>query len=134
MTANHLSNPAYRVELTRKAAKELKKIQREDRAVFEKIIACLRSLGDDPYMAGVKKLQGEEGYRARVGNYRVLYTIDNVTVVVEVFRVAHRREVYRGLFCEYGVLRAHALDPTFFGLNEAGGPSPVEVPPASCVS
>lgn len=97
MTANHVSNPAYRVELTHKAAKELKKIQREDRAVFEKIIACLRSLGDDPYMAGVKKLQGEEGYRARVGNYRILCTIDNGAVVVEVFRVGHRREVYRGL-------------------------------------
>ena len=50
MTANHVSNPVYRVELTRKAAKELKKIQREDRTAFEKIIACLRSLGDDPYM------------------------------------------------------------------------------------
>ena len=97
MTANHVSNPAYRVELTRKAAKELKKIQREDRAVFEKIIVCLQALGDDPYMAGVKKLQGEEGYRARVGKYRILYTIDNGAVVVEVFRVGHRREVYRGL-------------------------------------
>ena len=97
MTANHVSNPVYRVELTRKAAKELKKIQREDRTAFEKIIACLRSLGDDPYMTGVKKLQGEEGYRARVGNYRILYTIDNGAVVVEAFRVGHRREVYRGL-------------------------------------
>mgnify|MGYP000861939356 CR=1 FL=1 len=44
-----------------------------------------------------KELQGEEGYRARVGNYRILYTIDNGAVVVEVFRVGHRREVYRGL-------------------------------------
>ena len=44
-----------------------------------------------------KELQSEEGYRARVGNYRILYTIDNGEVVVEVFRVGHRREVYRGL-------------------------------------
>ncbi|WP_314849295.1 type II toxin-antitoxin system RelE/ParE family toxin [Rothia mucilaginosa] len=44
-----------------------------------------------------KELQSEEGYRARVGNYRILYTIDNGAVVVEVFRVGHRREVYRGL-------------------------------------
>ena len=35
-------------------------------------------------MTGVKKLQDEEGYRARVGNYRILYTIDNGAVVVEV--------------------------------------------------
>ncbi|WP_258165006.1 type II toxin-antitoxin system RelE family toxin [Rothia mucilaginosa] len=41
--------------------------------------------------------QCEEGYRAQVGNYRILYTIDNGAVVVEVFRVGHRREVYRGL-------------------------------------
>ena len=61
MTANHLSNPAYRVELTRKAAKELKKIQREDRAVFEKIIACLRSLGDDPYMAESRSYRAKKG-------------------------------------------------------------------------
>ena len=87
----------YQVKLTSKAEKELKKIQREDRIAFEKIIVCLRSLDDDPYMAGVKKLQGEEGYRVRVGNYRILYTIDNGAVVVEVFRVGHRREVYRSL-------------------------------------
>ncbi|WP_363187017.1 type II toxin-antitoxin system RelE/ParE family toxin [Rothia sp. HMSC072B04] len=50
-----------------------------------------------PVQVPFKKLQGEEGYRARVGNYRILYTIDNGAVVVEVFRVGHRREVYRGL-------------------------------------
>ncbi|MBS5101703.1 MAG: type II toxin-antitoxin system RelE/ParE family toxin [Rothia mucilaginosa] len=50
-----------------------------------------------PVQVLFKGPQCEEGYRARVGNYRILYTIDNGAVVVEVFRVGHRREVYRGL-------------------------------------
>ena len=64
MTANHLSNPAYRVELTRKAAKELKKIRREDRAVFEKIIACLRPLAMTPIW------RESRSYRAKKGTGR----------------------------------------------------------------
>lgn len=94
MSATHSS---YQVELTSKAEKELERIRQGDKILYKRIVDRLLSLGDDPHVAGVEKLQGEDGYRVRVGKYRILYTIDNGAVVVEVFRVGHRREVYRGL-------------------------------------
>ncbi len=64
------------------------------------ILTCLARLGDDPYRedADVKKLAGSDGlYRLRVGNYRVAYQIDNGRLVILVVKIAHRREVCRGL-------------------------------------
>jgi len=52
-------------------------------------------LEDNPRPKGAKKLSGREEYRLRVGNYRVLYTIDDMGHAVTVFAVGHRREVYR---------------------------------------
>jgi len=52
-------------------------------------------LEDNPRPRGTKKLSGREEYRLRVGDYRVLYTIDDKGCVVTVFAVGHRREVYR---------------------------------------
>jgi mRNA interferase RelE/StbE len=64
------------------------------------ILTRLARLGDDPYRedSDVKKLAGQEGlYRLRVGNYRVAYQIDNGRLVILVVKIAHRRDVYRGL-------------------------------------
>ena len=52
-------------------------------------------LEDNPRPRGVRKLGGREEYRLRVGDYRVLYTIDDGAFVVTVLAVRHRREVYR---------------------------------------
>jgi mRNA interferase RelE/StbE len=49
----------------------------------------------NPRPARVRKLQGTEGYRLRVGDYRVLYTVDDRSQTVVVYSVAHRREAYR---------------------------------------
>jgi mRNA interferase RelE/StbE len=54
----------------------------------------LLALEDNPRPAGAKKLHGEDSYRLRVGDYRVLYTIDDQSRVVTVYAVGHRREVY----------------------------------------
>jgi mRNA interferase RelE/StbE len=64
------------------------------------ILTRLARLGDDPYRedSDVKKLAGQEGLdRLRVGNYRVAYQIDNGRLVILVVKIAHRRDVYRGL-------------------------------------
>lgn len=82
----------YRVVITRSAAKELEEVPRKDR---EKIVSKIRALGSEPRPVGSEKLAGDEKYRIRHGNYRVLYQIDDGAVVVTVVRVAHRREVYR---------------------------------------
>jgi mRNA interferase RelE/StbE len=82
----------YRIVITRSAAKELEDIPRKDRA---KIVAKIQTLASDPRPSGSEKLAGDDKYRLRQGNYRVLYHIDDDAIVVTVVRIAHRREVYR---------------------------------------
>lgn len=65
-----------------------------------RILEALTPLGDDPYQEGlaVRKLTGHGNrYRLRVGDYRVIYRIDNDKLVIEVIEVGHRREAYRNL-------------------------------------
>ena len=60
------------------------------------MVAVLQELADSPRPKGVKKLVGQENeWRIRVGDYRVLYEVDDATRIVKIFRIAHRREAYR---------------------------------------
>ncbi len=63
--------------------------------IHKRISERILALETNPRPPGGKKLQGEEGYRLRLGDYRVLYTIDDRTKHVFVYSVAHRREAYR---------------------------------------
>lgn len=86
---------AYTVTLKRSAEKEL---ERFSSSLHDRIIDRLLALRHDPRPPGVKKLHGRdgrEGYRIRVGDYRILYTVEEKRKVVEVFSIAHRKEVYR---------------------------------------
>lgn len=83
---------AYNILIKRSAAKELEAVPKKDR---EKLVAKIRALANDPRPHGSEKLAGDDKYRIRQGVYRVLYEVDDTTVVVTVVRVAHRREVYR---------------------------------------
>lgn len=82
----------YKVEIKRSAAKELAKIEKKDR---DRIIERIRALSLNPRPPQAKKLSGEEKYRLRQGNYRVLYQIFDDVITVVVVRVAHRREAYK---------------------------------------
>jgi mRNA interferase RelE/StbE len=82
----------YKVYIKRSAGKELGRIREKDR---KKVIEKIRSLSFEPRPVGVKKLSGEEKYRLRQGDYRILYKIEAEIVTVTVVRIAHRREVYR---------------------------------------
>ena len=82
----------YIVHLKRSAEKELADLPRE---VHQRIIKRLLTLKANPRPRGAKKLGGGESYRIRVGDYRVLYTIDDTLQKIEVSAVGHRREVYR---------------------------------------
>jgi mRNA interferase RelE/StbE len=82
----------YVVHLKRSAEKELADLPRE---VHQRIIKRLLTLKTNPRPPGAKKLGGGERYRIRVGDYRVLYTIDDAVQKIEVSAVGHRREVYR---------------------------------------
>jgi mRNA interferase RelE/StbE len=86
---------AYTVELSNPAKKDLAKLSPENQI---RITKALRKLAQDPRPMGVEKLQGEQNaYRIRVGDYRVLYEIHDTVLLVLVFRVRHRKEVYRDL-------------------------------------
>ena len=83
---------AYVIAIKRSAEEELDSLPK---AVQERIVSHLTELKGDPRPVGVKKLHGREGYRIRVGNHRVLYTIDDSAKRIEVVSIAHRRDVYR---------------------------------------
>jgi mRNA interferase RelE/StbE len=85
---------SYSVLIKTSAAKELEAV--EPRGVRARIVSRIERLGSNPRPRGSQKLAGdEERYRIRQGQYRVVYSIDDDARVVEVFKVGHRREVYR---------------------------------------
>lgn len=83
---------SYKLLVTRSAAKELETIPSKDRG---RIITKIRGLTDEPRPTGAEKLSGEDKYRIRQGDYRILYEIEDRQLIVTVVRIGHRREVYR---------------------------------------
>ena len=82
----------YTVRLKRSAEKELDDLPER---VHNRIVERLLALEQNPRPRGVKKLKGRaEEYRLRVGDYRVLYVVDDAAQVVEIIAVRHRREAY----------------------------------------
>jgi mRNA interferase RelE/StbE len=74
----------------------LRQLRALDATVRARIRARIDGLAHDPRPHGVKSLQGDPGtLRLRVGDYRVLYRVENERLIVLVIAVAHRREVYR---------------------------------------
>lgn len=83
---------SYSLEIKFSAQKELDAL---DNAVFARIDRKILALADNPRPAGCKKLKGhKDHWRIRVGDWRVLYIIDDASRHVSITRVAHRREVY----------------------------------------
>lgn len=83
----------YRIEWTRSAAKELRKLPRQ---MIPKIVAAVDNLSSNPYPQGVRKLVNtENSYRIRLGDYRILYNIVEHRLIVEIIRVGRRKDVYR---------------------------------------
>ena len=82
----------YSLEIKRSAQKELDAL---DDALFNRIDLKILALADNPRPAGCKKLRGYKNHwRIRVGEWRVVYIIDDTATLVSVTRIAHRREVY----------------------------------------
>jgi mRNA interferase RelE/StbE len=86
-------NDPYSVQFRPSAAKALEKLDGQIRA---RILRSITALAGDPRPSGVKSLTGEPGlWRIRVGDYRVVYEIEDDELVVLVVRVAHRSTVYQ---------------------------------------
>ncbi|HEX9004068.1 MAG TPA: type II toxin-antitoxin system RelE/ParE family toxin [Blastocatellia bacterium] len=83
---------SYEIEWKRSAVKELKELPKE---MIVRILQAVEALADDPLPPGVKKLVGSKyTYRLREGDYRVVYNLLSKTLVIEVIRVGHRKDVY----------------------------------------
>ena len=83
----------YRIVIRKQALKE---IGRMPAKINEQIVSAIENLKDNPRPSGCKKLKGEREimWRIRVGDYRVLYTIEDAIKIVEVRKVGHRKNIY----------------------------------------
>ena len=85
---------AHSIEIKKAARKVIAGLPRGDHA---RVIKAIAALADNPRPPGCKKLQGEELWRIRTGDIRILYEIHDDRLLVHVVRVGHRSEVYRKL-------------------------------------
>lgn len=81
----------YQVELRPAAVRALKQIDHQDR---ERIRGAIALLGEERRPPAAKALQGRPGLRVRIGNYCIIYTVDDNVLVVAVITLGHRRDVY----------------------------------------
>ena len=82
----------YKLEIKKSATKEIEHLPLDD---CRRVVAKIQGLVMQPRPFGCEKLTGEEKYRIRQGNWRVLYEIDDEELIVTVVKIAHRREAYR---------------------------------------
>ena len=81
----------HRIEFRPAAARQLRKIEPQAR---ERLRGAITLLAVDPRPPASRQLHGRPGWRVRVGDYRIIYTIDDGLLVVAVITLGHRREVY----------------------------------------
>ena len=84
---------SYTIRWKESAIKELRGLPRP---IISRIVPLVDALAENPFPAGVVKLAGaDRTYRVRVGDYRVIYTVESQVLLIEVVRVRHRRDAYR---------------------------------------
>ncbi len=84
---------AYRLEVKRSAVKSLRRVPKD---VQKRSIDAIDGLADDPYPAGSVKMVGYETlYRIRIGDWRIVYEVNEEQGLVTILAVAHRRDVYK---------------------------------------
>jgi len=84
---------SYQIIIRKKAFKELEILPKK---TTEKITQAIDSLSENPRPTGCKKLKGEEEYlwRIRVGDYRIIYSIEDSIKIIDIRRIGHRRDIY----------------------------------------
>lgn len=83
---------SYKLIFKKSVAKDLRAFPKQD---VKRIVQRIAALADDPRPGGCEKLSGQERYRVRQGDYRIVYEISDGALTVLVVKVGHRREVYR---------------------------------------
>ena len=82
----------YKIVIKQSVAKDLRPIPNKD---VKHILQRIEQLAQDPRPPGSEKLSGEEKYRVRQGNYRILYRIEDEILTVFIVKIGHRRDVYQ---------------------------------------
>ena len=85
---------SYKIYFRMSAAKELRKLPNP---TIQKVIKRIEALAIDPRPVGCEKLTGQEFYRVRQGNYRIIYSIQDDELTVWVVKVSHRKDIYKRL-------------------------------------
>jgi mRNA interferase RelE/StbE len=83
----------YRILIKASAAKEIENIRtQKDR---RRIVKRIHGLSEDPQPRGCEKLSGQDRYRVRQGNYRIVYSIEDDKLLIHIIKVGDRKNVYR---------------------------------------
>jgi len=88
---NTSRSAGYEVFILLAAQKDLDRLETR---IFERLLKKIRALSKDAYPPGCLKLTGDGGYRLRVGDYRLLYRIDDASKRMYIYRIKHRKNVY----------------------------------------
>ena len=83
---------SYKLLIKPSAAKELEGLPRKDRM---RVVARIHGLSAQPRPTACEKLSGQDKFRVRQGNYRILYSIDDTLQAITTVKIGHRRDVYR---------------------------------------
>ena len=82
----------YRIEISHTSHHQIRRLKEQTQ---ERINQAIAHLAENPRPQGSKKLTAREGYRIRVGDYRILYQIDDAAKLVIIYRVAARGDIYK---------------------------------------
>jgi mRNA interferase RelE/StbE len=86
---------SYRVRWKKSAQKELRKIEKDH---ILKVLEFVENLSENPYPTGSRKLRGSQHtFRFRIGDYRVVYSVQSEILTIEIIRIGHRKDIYRRL-------------------------------------
>ena len=83
----------YSIEVKKKAQKYLKTIPKKDRL---RIVGAIELLRENPLPPKSMKLTGRDGYRIRIGDYRIIYSFSSKRLTILVIKIGHRRDIYQG--------------------------------------
>ena len=83
---------AYKILIKSPAVKDLDRLPVIE---VKRLLSHITKLSDDPRPIGIQKLTNEEGYRIRSGKYRILFEVDDKSQTIFIYRIKHRKDVYK---------------------------------------
>ena len=83
--------PEFTIVLSKKAKRQLDKLSDH---IANPIFDAISDLASEPRPQGYKKLKGRNGYRIRVGDYRIIYEIVEMELIIDVITIGHRKDIY----------------------------------------